>query len=750
MPMPASGPVEESRAARITNAGKQNKQNTKIAFNYFVPSTEIKVNMPPARDDASCASFSEGGSEDLHFLDAFGDPEVSAQKQSRSEGAAERVAGQKFASRINLQPLKMSKMTHATQNSIKNSEKKAAAPRQIGISRDSRATVQQCLDDRTLRVLHKFLQNGLLESIHGCISTGKEANVYAATTRRDLVAFYGKDAAEGKAGSNINMQDEGLMMPSEPEGDAERDSADEVAEVFVNDNYANALKSSKMKGDTSAAAGPANNKGFSNKMPLVPAAAAETEIQEIEQQPRAAAKKKNNARYRTNPLKAQRLAKSANGISEAPTADENTGPSTPRLPTGITAGALDSTCSAVLFLAVKVFKTSVLVFKDRARYTEGDYRFRHSCTKGNPRKVVAQWCEKEYRNLMRIRQKSSGWIKTPFPVEHRGNVLVMTLLGNAEDGVAAPRLKDVKNEDLESVEGPTGKILRTWEDLYLHCCRMLRDLFANCNLVHGDLSEYNLLYFSGELYMIDVSQSVEMDHPQALDFLKRDCQNVSSFFQKNGVDVLPLRSLYQWVVSDVEEDLVSLFEGDRDQVDFDNEEEFRNTWVPSNLHQISEVQALEKDIDRLNRGENVVVKNLLAACAADLPEGLSGDEEDFHFHAAAGGKERDHVRDGGEAGEHFCPEAAGSGGQGGFHGLEDFDASDDGNCSGDGGECAGDARAEVDTSGRRPPKEKRLPEGSRDPNMSKAEWKAHVKKEKEEKRLEKIPKKLKKKHGKKL
>ena len=57
-------------------------------------------------------------------------------------------------------------------------------------------------------------------------------------------------------------------------------------------------------------------------------------------------------------------------------------------------------------LAVKVFKTSVLVFKDRARYTEGDYRFRHSCAKGNPRKVVAQWCEKEFRNLMRIKQKA--------------------------------------------------------------------------------------------------------------------------------------------------------------------------------------------------------------------------------------------------------------------------------------------------------------------------------------------------------
>lgn len=82
-----------------------------------------------------------------------------------------------------------------------------------------------------------------------------------------------------------------------------------------------------------------------------------------------------------------------------------------------------------------------------------------------------------------------------------------------------------------------------------------------CKLVHGDLSEYNMygpadrsaaafkiskdghlerrnplasrqkqslrLYHDEQLYIIDVSQSVESDHPQALDFLKRDCVNVS-------------------------------------------------------------------------------------------------------------------------------------------------------------------------------------------------------------------------------
>lgn len=36
----------------------------------------------------------------------------------------------------------------------------------------------------------------------------------------------------------------------------------------------------------------------------------------------------------------------------------------------------------------------------------------------------------------------------------------------------------------------------------------------------------------GHLYVIDVSQAVESDHPHALDFLKRDCVNVYQFFKK--------------------------------------------------------------------------------------------------------------------------------------------------------------------------------------------------------------------------
>lgn len=52
--------------------------------------------------------------------------------------------------------------------------------------------------------------------------------------------------------------------------------------------------------------------------------------------------------------------------------------------------------------AIKIYKTSILIFKDRERYVEGEFRFRHGHCKSNPRKMIKLWAEKEFRNLKRI------------------------------------------------------------------------------------------------------------------------------------------------------------------------------------------------------------------------------------------------------------------------------------------------------------------------------------------------------------
>ncbi|KAL5197199.1 hypothetical protein ABZP36_000711 [Zizania latifolia] len=93
-------------------------------------------------------------------------------------------------------------------------------------------------------------------------------------------------------------------------------------------------------------------------------------------------------------------------------------------------------------LAIKVYKTSVLVFKDRDRYVQGDYRFRHGYCKHNPRKMVKTWVEKEMRNLLRV---GAAGIRCPKPLLLRLHVLVMEFIGNG--GWAAPRLKDAALSD---------------------------------------------------------------------------------------------------------------------------------------------------------------------------------------------------------------------------------------------------------------------------------------------------------------
>ena len=71
--------------------------------------------------------------------------------------------------------------------------------------------------------------------------------------------------------------------------------------------------------------------------------------------------------------------------------------------TGKEANVYTAETSSGSDVAVKIFKTSILVFKDRDRYVSGDYRFRGGYSK-NPRKMVAMWAEKEFRNLHRLHQ----------------------------------------------------------------------------------------------------------------------------------------------------------------------------------------------------------------------------------------------------------------------------------------------------------------------------------------------------------
>ncbi|KAJ1975109.1 Serine/threonine-protein kinase rio1 [Dimargaris verticillata] len=184
--------------------------------------------------------------------------------------------------------------------------------------------------------------------------------------------------------------------------------------------------------------------------------------------------------------------------------------------------------------AIKVYKTSILTFKDRDRYVTGEYRFRHGYSKHNPRKMVKVWAEKEMRNLKRLH---TAGIACPEPLLLRMHVLVMGFLGDKK-GWAYPRLKDA---EFDASRYPA---------LYVQLVKIMRRMYQVCHLVHADLSEYNILYHAKTLYIIDVSQSVEHDHPHAFEFLRMDCTNVNDYFSRKGVHVMNLTRLFAFIVSD--------------------------------------------------------------------------------------------------------------------------------------------------------------------------------------------------------
>lgn len=312
--------------------------------------------------------------------------------------------------------------------------------------------------------------------------------------------------------------------------------------------------------------------------------------------------------------------------------------------------------AAPLHRAIKIYKTSILVFKDRDKYVSGEYRFKQGYSKSNNRAMVKVWAEKEMRNLKRI--YASG-IPCPEPIYLRLHVLVMGFLGDRR-GIPAPRLKDAVLEGAE-MEG-------RWRDLYLQLLGYMRIMYQTCRLVHADLSEYNILYHQDKLWIIDVSQSVEHDHPRSLEFLRMDIKNVSDFFGRKGVDTLSERATFGFVTANegsVDRDgMITALEQmysarpeheveDDAQSEVDNEV-FRNQFIPQTLEQVYDV---ERDAEQVGKGgkDELVYRDLLADkidTRTSVPRGEAdasaaqensdeGDEDDDSQESGSGNSDND-------------------------------------------------------------------------------------------------------------
>mgnify|MGYP006284898573 FL=1 len=166
-------------------------------------------------------------------------------------------------------------------------------------------------------------------------------------------------------------------------------------------------------------------------------------------------------------------------------------------------------------VAVKIYRISASNFNDMREYLAGDPRFEN--LRGDKKRIVLAWVRKEFANLKRA---AEAGVRVPEPIAVQRNVLVMEFLG--DDGARAPTLDDAHLENPETAYGVVREYVRRLYD---------------AGLVHGDLSEYNIIVHDGELCIIDVGQAVTVHHPNSDDFLTRDCANVASFFQRQGMDV---------------------------------------------------------------------------------------------------------------------------------------------------------------------------------------------------------------------
>ena len=175
------------------------------------------------------------------------------------------------------------------------------------------------------------------------------------------------------------------------------------------------------------------------------------------------------------------------------------------------------------YVIVKFFRVETSSFYKMSDYLAGDPRFsKMRLTRGN---ITMAWCMKEMGNL-RIARDSG--VSAPEPYMANGSILAMEFIGGS-DGRPAPRLRDV---ELDDPEGFLGMVLGQARRLY------------KGNLVHADLSEYNILVHRGRPVFIDFGQAVVLRHPNSHEFLRRDIGNVTGYFKKRySLDADPEEAL---------------------------------------------------------------------------------------------------------------------------------------------------------------------------------------------------------------
>lgn len=182
----------------------------------------------------------------------------------------------------------------------------------------------------------------------------------------------------------------------------------------------------------------------------------------------------------------------------------------------------------VSLLAAKMYRSRKFrAFANERQYVNAerivDRRLRkavkHRTNKGK-RLSHFMWITREWNALNVLHEAGAS---VPVPYAHADDGILMEFVGDEDR--AAPMLIQVELSK-EEAEQAFASLMRDVE------------IMLDNDLVHGDLSAYNVLYHGGRPRLIDLPQAVDaMQDPNAMELLRRDVENICSYFTRQGLDV---------------------------------------------------------------------------------------------------------------------------------------------------------------------------------------------------------------------
>ena len=165
-------------------------------------------------------------------------------------------------------------------------------------------------------------------------------------------------------------------------------------------------------------------------------------------------------------------------------------------------------------LALKIYLVTTSNFKRRSQYVMGDPRFTN--VKKGTKNIVYLWARKEFQNISKCYDCGISVVK---PRHVSKNILIMDFEGT--DGKPEQTLLESEID----------------ENDYQQSISLITDLYKKAKLVHGDFSEYNIFKTKNGLKIFDLGSAVDTTHPNTMEFLKRDINNITNFFVKRGLTV---------------------------------------------------------------------------------------------------------------------------------------------------------------------------------------------------------------------